>query len=164
MKNNDSKYFVDLVSGQQWGSEYKGAGVMIACMETTYDVLVSVNTDNAGHTVFNKHNGKLIELISRYLPTACVHNKTAKIVIASGTQINEKTLAKEIKEFEKAGVKILDRLYIHDNAGILLEEHVKTEQKMKSINVSGLPHMVLVRHLWEELKELHLLSKKNLVP
>jgi adenylosuccinate synthase len=96
---------------------------MIACRETEYDTLVSVNTSNAGHTVFTEDGKKLI---SRFLPTACVHNRAA-IVIGSGTNIHYPTLMKEIGEFESAGVDIMNRLFIHETAGELTEKHVQQE-------------------------------------
>jgi len=125
---NKGKGFVDLVAGQQWGSEYKGAGVIIATRYTKYDLLISVNTSNSGHSTFAPDG---TPLVARFLPTACVHNPTAKIIIGSGTNIDAKTLKKEIELFEKAGVKVKDRLLIHQVAGELLQSDIKAEQKAK---------------------------------
>ena len=124
---------VDILVGGQFGSEGKGLVASWLAEQEKYDWLVSVNSAQAGHTVY--YVGK--KLVTRQLPASCITNHGAKIYIGAGAIINFSVLLAEIKNLEKHNIPIRNRLFINRNATIISEEEIREEKESKLDGVLG---------------------------
>lgn len=110
---------VDVLIGGQWGSE--GKGNIVSRIASRYDVLVRTGGPNAGHQV--KYEGQVFTF--HHLPSGCLHNNTAPIVLGPGAVINPDTLLHEI---EKARIP-KGRVYIDPQATVIFEEDIQMEKE-----------------------------------
>jgi len=117
---------IDVLVGGQFGSEAKGLMATHIAYNEEYDWLISVNSAQAGHTAPLFGTEKMI--VNRQLPSACVNNHEAQILIAAGSIINPEVLVKEIKMLESHGIPILERLFINPHATVIMEEDVQEER------------------------------------
>ncbi len=115
---------IDVLVGCQFGSEGKGLVAGILATIYKYDWLVSVNSAQAGHTVY--YHGEPI--ITRHIPSSAVINHLASIYIGAGAIINIPILIKEIEMLEDKGIPIIERLNIHDKALIIEKTDIDYER------------------------------------
>lgn len=119
---------IDVVVGCQFGSEGKGMVAAMLAKRTDYDVVVSVNSAQAGHTApYVVGEDRIKYVVTRHLPSACVTNHKAIIVIGAGAIINPKILIQEIKDLEEMGIPIVKRLYISGQATIISDKDIAGE-------------------------------------
>lgn len=98
--------------GAQAGSEGKGA--VAAAIAGDYGVHIRTGGPNAGHTFY--HEGR--KWVARSIPCGWI-NPAAKIVIGPGAMIDVALLRKEAEEIEAAGYRIMDRLFVDENASLI---------------------------------------------
>ena len=111
------------VTGLQWGDEGKGKVVDILAEES--DIVVRYNGGaNAGHTVTIGDKKFALHL----LPSGAVRENTC-CVIANGVVIDPDCLINEIDELAKRNISIDKRLFISENAHLVLDYH-KTEDQL----------------------------------
>jgi adenylosuccinate synthase len=115
---------VDVIVGGQFGSE--GKGQIAAHIAPEYDCLVRVGGPNAGHTVYEEPTKHVFHL----LPSGSHRNRFAKLLLGPGTVINIDTLLSEVTKYGVTD-EFGQRLVIDENAIIISEEDIKTEQQLK---------------------------------
>lgn len=112
------------VVGLQWGDEGKGKVVDILAEKS--DIVVRYNGGaNAGHTVVVGDSRFALHL----LPSGSVRPDTI-CVIANGVAVDPETLLKEIETLAKKEITLNDRLFISENAHLVLDYH-KTEDRLR---------------------------------
>jgi adenylosuccinate synthase len=110
------------VIGLQWGDEGKGKVVDILAEDS--DVVVRYNGGaNAGHTVVVGNDKFALHL----LPSGAVRPKTM-CVITSAVVVDPETLLGEIDSIAQKGIKLDNRLFISENAHLVLDYHKKEDQ------------------------------------
>lgn len=109
---------VTVIIGGQYGSEAKGK--VASYLAGEFDIAVRVGSPNAGHTVLR--GGRVFAL--RQVPATFVNPK-CEIYIAAGALIDPEVLAAEVAETGVAG-----RLVIDPAAGVITEEHRKSEAEL----------------------------------
>ena len=124
------KFLSDLGSctaiiGAQWGDE--GKGKVTDILGEHFDVIArACGGANAGHTIVvggKKH-------VFHLLPAGCLH-EGKPVVLGSGMVIHLATLLEEIETLKRAGVNLLDRLFISGSAHILFEFHKNIDVVME---------------------------------
>jgi adenylosuccinate synthase len=112
------------VVGLQWGDEGKGKVVDILAEKS--DIVVRYNGGaNAGHTVVVGDSRFALHL----LPSGSVRPDTI-CVIANGVAVDPETLINEIETLAKKDITLNDRLFISENAHLVLDYH-KTEDRLR---------------------------------
>jgi adenylosuccinate synthase len=110
------------VIGLQWGDEGKGKVVDILAEDS--DVVVRYNGGaNAGHTVVVGNDKFALHL----LPSGAVRPKTM-CVITNAVVVDPETLLGEIDTLAQKGIKLDNRLFISENAHLVLDYHKKEDQ------------------------------------
>ncbi len=111
------------VVGLQWGDEGKGKVVDILAEHS--DVVVRYNGGaNAGHTVCVGDDRFALHL----LPSGSIRPGTV-CVIANGVVVDPEVLTKEIETLAGKGISLQGRLFISENAHVVLDYH-KTEDRL----------------------------------
>jgi len=106
----------------QWGDEGKGKVVDILAEDSA--VVVRYNGGaNAGHTVVVGNEKFALHL----LPSGSVRPETA-CVITSAVVVDPETLIGEIDNLSKKGITLDGRLFISENAHLVLDYHKKEDQ------------------------------------
>jgi len=121
---------LQVVVGGQFGSEAKGAVTAAICEEqSTYRrvTVVRAGGPNAGHSAID-HQGRLWAL--RQIPVGMVVDDQITGVIADGSEIDFPVLLDEILRLEDAGIPIRNRLYVSDEATLILDRHKTAEGEM----------------------------------
>ncbi len=106
-----------IVIGTQWGDEGKGKIVDVFAASAAYAVRFH-GGNNAGHTVVIGDKKFAFHLI----PSGIFHPKT-KGIIANGVILDLDVLTDEIKQVEKAGIKLSGKLFISPRCHIILPYH-----------------------------------------
>ena len=110
------------VIGLQWGDE--GKGKVVDILAETSDIVVRYNGGaNAGHTVVVGNDSFALHL----LPSGSVRPE-AICVITNAVVIDPETLIKEIEGLAKKGIGLQNRLFISENAHLVLDYHKKEDQ------------------------------------
>ena len=122
------------VFGTQWGDE--GKGKIVDWLSETSDVIVRFQGGhNAGHTLIINGQKTVLHLI----PSGILHpNKDC--YIGNGVVISPPHLLKEIKTLEQNGIEVRERLWISDNAPIILNFHTALDgarEKKRGANAIG---------------------------
>ena len=116
------------VVGLQWGDEGKGKVVDILAEKA--DVVVRYGGGaNAGHTVIIGDTKFALHL----MPSGAVRDKTA-CVIANGVVVDPGTLIDEINGLKEKNVSLDGRLYISENAHMVLDYH-KLEDQLREASL-----------------------------
>ena len=110
------------VTGLQWGDEGKGKIVDILAGNSDMVVRYSGGA-NAGHTVVIDDTKFALHL----LPSGSVRPKTV-CVIANGVVIDPEGLIKEIETLAEKNITLAGRLFISENAHIVLDYHKREDQ------------------------------------
>jgi len=112
------------VIGLQWGDEGKGKVVDILAEDS--DIVVRYNGGaNAGHTVVVGSEKFALHL----LPSGAVRPETA-CVVTNAVVIDPETIIEEIEGLKRRGISLDNRLFISENAHIVLDYH-KTEDRLR---------------------------------
>ena len=112
------------VTGLQWGDEGKGKVVDILAEKS--DIVVRYGGGaNAGHTVVVGDSKFALHL----LPSGAVRPGIV-CVIANGVVIDPEGLINEIDELAKRNIRLDKRLFISENAHLVLDYH-KTEDQLR---------------------------------
>ena len=112
------------VVGLQWGDEGKGKIVDILAEHS--DIVVRYNGGaNAGHTVVVGDSRFALHI----LPSGSVRPNTI-CVIANGVLIDPEVLIKGIETLAEKNIRLDDRLFISENAHVVLDYH-KKEDKLR---------------------------------
>ncbi len=110
------------VVGLQWGDEGKGKVVDIFAGQ--HDIVVRYSGGaNAGHTVIIGDNRFALHL----LPSGSVRPDTV-CVITNAVVVDPDTLIKEIEALCQKSITLTERLFISENAHIVLDYHKKEDQ------------------------------------
>lgn len=107
----------------QFGSTGKGLIAGYLSQKNDYDLVVSANMPNAGHT-FVDGNGKA--WVNKVLPSGVYSKSLKHICIGPGAVFDPEQLKKEIFELQMRGIEA-PKLVIHPDAAILLPEHKEAE-------------------------------------
>lgn len=123
--------FIDILQGLQTGDEGKGAVAYSLCKKSEYDICMRVGGgSNAGHTIY--HNGK--KFVTHQVPTGIFHGKIC--IIGNGCVVNLSKLEQEIQDLEAAGIQVKGKLFIANNAHIVMLNHVTEELNESKIGTT----------------------------
>jgi len=118
---------VTVIVGSQWGDE--GKGKIVDILSERYEIVVRYQGGaNAGHTVIIGDNKFVLHLI----PSGILRENVI-CVIGNGVVIDPKALLDEIQQLESVGINIKGRLFISQNAHLIMPYH----KLLDSINESG---------------------------
>ena len=122
-----------LVLGAMWGDE--GKAKVVDYLASNADFVVRFQGgSNAGHTIVTNNNKYVLHTI----PSGILYPKT-KCLIGAGVLIDPAAVIAEIRQLEKAGISIKNRLVIDFRAGIVLPLHkqieLKSETKRRGIKI-----------------------------
>lgn len=118
---------VTVIVGSQWGDE--GKGKIVDILSERYEIVVRYQGGaNAGHTVQIGDQQFILHLI----PSGILRENVL-CFIGNGVVIDPKALLDEIKLLEGMGISIEGRLFISQNAHLIMPYH----KLLDSINESG---------------------------
>ncbi|MCX6174450.1 MAG: adenylosuccinate synthase [Ignavibacteriales bacterium] len=118
---------VTVIVGSQWGDE--GKGKIVDILSERYEIVVRYQGGaNAGHTVQVGDQQFILHLI----PSGILRENVL-CFIGNGVVIDPKALLDEIKLLEGMGISIAGRLFISQNAHLIMPYH----KLLDSINESG---------------------------
>ncbi len=118
---------VTILVGSQWGDE--GKGKIVDILSERYNIVTRYQGGaNAGHTVEIGDKQYILHLI----PSGILREDVI-CVIGNGVVIDPTALLEEIKILEKNGIKVDGRLFISQNAHLIMPYH----KLLDSINESG---------------------------
>jgi hypothetical protein len=118
------KVVVTLDSGA--GSSGKGAFNSWLGDKYTFHYATNNWMPNAGHYT-ELDNGTRI--LVQHIPSSFI-NPNIILYINAGAAINITTLFDEIQRIENLGFEIKDRLFIHPNANVIIQEDIETEKRL----------------------------------
>lgn len=108
---------VSIIVGSQWGDE--GKGKIVDILSARFDIVVRYQGGaNAGHTVRIGDKQYILHLI----PSGILREKVI-CVIGNGVVIDPKALLEEISILEQSGINIKGRLFISQNAHLIMPYH-----------------------------------------
>lgn len=108
---------VTVLVGSQWGDE--GKGKIVDILSDSYEIVVRYQGGaNAGHTI--KFNGRTTVL--HLIPSGIFRENTV-CVIGNGVVIDPAALLDEIRFLEENGVSTKGRLFISQNAHLIMPYH-----------------------------------------
>ena len=116
------------VTGLQWGDEGKGKVVDILA-ENTDVVIRYAGGANAGHTVIINDTKFALHL----LPSGVVRENVA-CVVGNGVVVDPAVLIEEIKGVNKKNINLTGRLFISENAHVVLDYH-KQQDSLKEASL-----------------------------
>jgi len=112
------------VVGLQWGDE--GKGKIVDILAENKDIVVRYNGGaNAGHTVVVNETKFALHL----LPSGAVRPNIV-CVIGNGVVVDPQCLTEEIENLAREGITLEKRLFISENAHLVLDYH-KTEDQLR---------------------------------
>jgi len=120
-----------ILIGAQWGDE--GKGKVIDLLARKSDVIVRYQGgNNAGHTI--KFNDQ--KFVLHLIPSGIL--QPGKIcVIGNGVVIDPEALFDEVALLEKAGIKVKGRLFVSDQAHLILPYHKLMDQLKEASSEKG---------------------------
>ena len=108
---------VTILVGSQWGDE--GKGKVVDILSEKYDIVARYQGGaNAGHTIQIGETKFVLHLI----PSGILHEKI-DCVIGNGVVIDPQALLDEIDFLEKNGISVKGRLFISQNAHLIMPYH-----------------------------------------
>jgi adenylosuccinate synthase len=117
----------DLIVDLQYGSTGKGLIAGYMAVKNGYDTVITANMPNAGHTFIDADGNKMVHKV---LPNGIVSPNCRSVLIGPGAVFSIDRLREEIKQANSFGYHF--HTYIHPNAAVLRERHVKTERNSLS--------------------------------
>jgi adenylosuccinate synthase len=119
------------VTGLQWGDE--GKGKVVDILAENSDIVVRYNGGaNAGHTVVINDSTFALHL----LPSGSVRPNVA-CVIANAVVVDPECLINEIDTLARKNISLTKRLFISENAHMVLDYHKKEDQLREASLGSG---------------------------
>jgi adenylosuccinate synthase len=120
-----------ILIGAQWGDE--GKGKVIDLLARKSDVIVRYQGgNNAGHTI--KFNDQ--KFVLHLIPSGILH--PGKVcVIGNGVVIDPQALFDEVALLEKAGIQVRGRLFVSDQAHLILPYHGLMDQLKEESSKKG---------------------------
>lgn len=113
---------VTIIVGAQWGDE--GKGKIVDLLSEQYDIVARYQGGaNAGHTV---HVGDKT-IILHLIPSGILQPNTI-CVIGNGVVLDPAALIDEIKLLEQEGISVKGRLFISQNAHLIMPYHKMIDQ------------------------------------
>jgi adenylosuccinate synthase len=110
------------VIGLQWGDE--GKGKIVDILAENHDIVTRYSGGaNAGHTVIVGDSRFALHL----LPSGSVRPKNI-CVIANGVVVDPQCLIEEMQTLKGKGISLANRLFISENAHVVLGYHKKEDQ------------------------------------
>lgn len=132
----------------QFGSTGKGLLAGMLSQKNDYDVVVSANMPNAGHT-FVDSEGRA--WVNKVLPSGVYSRATKVIGIGPGAVFDPDQLKKEFAQLRDRGIEA--KLAIHPYATILLPEHKAAESALSGIGSTMQGSMEAMIHKMRRPKE-----------
>lgn len=115
-----------VIIGAQWGDE--GKGKIVDLLTLNYKHVVRFHGGhNAGHTLVIDGKKTVLHII----PSGILHS-TVKCYIGSGTVISLEALITEIEELKTNGIDFKNRLFIAENANLILPVHSLIDKARES--------------------------------
>jgi adenylosuccinate synthase len=153
---------IAVIVGSQWGDE--GKGKIVDLLSKRYDIVVRYQGGaNAGHTVQVGDKQFILHLI----PSGILW-ENVKCVIGNGVVIDPKALLDEIKFLENLGINIKGRLFISQNAHLIMPYHKLldsiSESSTSKIGTTGrgIGPCYIDKYARKGIKIVDLLDKKDL--
>lgn len=113
---------VNVIVGAQWGDE--GKGKIVDLLSEKFDIVARYQGGaNAGHTVKVADKTTVLHLI----PSGILHPNII-CVIGNGVVLDPVALMEEIELLEKEGVRVNGRLFISQNAHLIMPYHKLIDQ------------------------------------
>lgn len=113
----------------QFGSTGKGLLAGMLSQRNNYDMVVSANMPNAGHTFVDREG---VPWVNKVLPSGVYSPGLKYICIGPGAVFDPAQLAKEYEQLRARGITA--RVVIHPTAGILMPEHREREAALSAIS------------------------------
>ncbi|MBU1078572.1 MAG: adenylosuccinate synthase [Spirochaetes bacterium] len=119
------------VIGTQWGDEGKGKITNLLAGESDYIVRYQ-GGNNAGHTIWIDDQKYVFHL----LPSGIIE-KNKKCILGNGLVIDPEALIDEVHLLKKRKINITDRLYVSENAHIVMPYHklIDTNRESSKIKI-----------------------------
>lgn len=114
---------VTVVVGGQFGSEGKG-GVCDLLSRAPHTHGVRVAGPNAGHTVVDDLG---VKWPLRSVPVAAVSNRSAKLWVAPGSELDPEVFNKELAALDAAGLAATQRTFVDPQVTVLDARHIEQE-------------------------------------
>lgn len=114
----------DMIVDLQYGSTGKGLIAGYLAMKNKYDVVVTANMPNAGHTFIDAKGNKMIHKV---LPNGVVSPNCKYALIGPGAIISVERLKEELEYLWLLGHNHFG-VIIHPNAVVLIKSHKKVEE------------------------------------
>lgn len=114
---------IDAIVDLQFGSTGKGLIAGYLSERRDYDVVVSANMPNAGHTYVEKDGTKRIHKV---LPSGVYSKNLNIIAIGPGAVFDIDRLHQEVRGLRQAGIKA--KVVVHPMAALLLPGHAEVER------------------------------------
>ena len=129
--NGDYKLPLLVLTGCQWGDE--GKGKVVDVLAGSADLVARYQGgNNAGHTVVIGGKKYVLHLI----PSGILH-EDVNCLIGNGVVIDPEVLVEEIKALEDGGISVDGRLFISENAHLILPYHRLMDKAMEHLRGRG---------------------------
>lgn len=116
---------VNIIVGAQWGDE--GKGKIVDLLSEKIDIVARYQGGaNAGHTVKVGDKTTVLHLI----PSGILHPNTI-CIIGNGVVLDPVALMEEIKLLESEGIQVNGRLFISQNAHLIMPYHKLLDKAME---------------------------------
>jgi adenylosuccinate synthase len=113
---------VNIIVGAQWGDE--GKGKIVDLLSEKFDIVARYQGGaNAGHTVKVAEKTTVLHLI----PSGILHPNII-CIIGNGVVLDPVALMEEIELLEKEGIQVNGRLFISQNAHLIMPYHKLIDQ------------------------------------
>lgn len=157
------KSYVDVIVGGQAGSEGKGAITAHLARKNNYTGAIRCGGSNAGHTAYDEHNN---EYIFQVLPVPSIVDPDINLYVGAESFFSIDELMKEIKILRDIHNEEQEsRIYIDPKAGIITDEHRKTESRKKlGEDIGSTTHGVgaaRVDKIWRSAGDIQLAEDYN---
>ena len=153
---------VTVVVGSQWGDE--GKGKIVDILSENFEIVTRYQGGaNAGHTVVIKDKNYILHLI----PSGILRENVI-CVIGNGVVIDPTALLDEIELIEKNGIKVDGRLFISQNAHLIMPYHKLLDSISESGNNKigttgrGIGPCYIDKYARKGIKIVDLLNRKSL--
>ncbi len=130
-QKNQLKKMNTILIGAQWGDEGKGKIIDLLSAQSDYIVRFQGGA-NAGHTV--RFGNK--EYILHLIPSGILH-RGKKCVIGNGVVVDPEALFNEIEKLKQSGVTVAKRLFISEQAHLIMPYHQLIDRLQEETSQSG---------------------------
>lgn len=114
----------------QFGSTGKGLLAGFLARQLKPDTVVCAFGPNAGHTFVDEDGTKLVHTM---LPISAISPNLERIMIGPGAVIDEPAMFVEVRNLEALGYEIWSKLFIHENAAVVGQDHREAEKAFQRI-------------------------------